>query len=152
MRWQYLSRKKIYEVANVNKQHAAYLQYLPIPMSKDSAKKSLSAKTIRTKRQRKKKKKNKNKNRWMINVCRYLTFNKIRSKEEHYARPKCLQEERASVQQKRTSIACNTWQLPYGYSIFFILFCTFILLLLMFLDYISVENWKQHSKNALNIY
>lgn len=149
MRWQYLLKKKIYEVANVNKQHAAYLQYLPIPMSKDSAKKSLSAKTIRTKRQSKKKK---NKNRWMINVCRYLTFSKIRSKEEHYARPKCLQEERASVQQKRTSIACNTWLLPYGYSIFFILFCTFILLLLMFLDYISVENWKQHSKNALNIY
>lgn len=97
-------------------------------------------------------KKKKNKNRWMINVCRYLTFSKIRSKEEHYARPKCLQEERASVQQKRTSIACNTWLLPYGYSIFFILFCTFILLLLMFLDYISVENGKQHSKNALNIY
>lgn len=52
-----ICRKKIYEVANVNKQHAAYLQYLPIPMSKDSAKKSLSAKTIRTKRQRKKKEK-----------------------------------------------------------------------------------------------
>lgn len=43
----------------------------------------------------KKKKKNKNKNRWMINVCRYLTFSKIRSKEEHYARPKCLQEEKS---------------------------------------------------------
>lgn len=54
-----ICRKKIYEVANVNKQHAAYLQYLPIPMSKDSAKKSLSAKTIRTKSGREKKRKTK---------------------------------------------------------------------------------------------
>lgn len=56
-----ICRKKIYEVANVNKQHAAYLQYLPIPMSKDSAKKIPLCKNNPNKAAEKKKRKTRTK-------------------------------------------------------------------------------------------